>query len=50
MSDKKEPAWKPLAQVYHAHHFACKTCVAAGQGHGQRCADGASLWARYQKA
>lgn len=50
MSDKKEPAWKPLAQAYNAHHFACQACIAAGLGYGQRCTDGASLWARYQKA
>lgn len=50
MTDKNEPAWKALAQAYNAHHFACPVCIAAGQGYGQRCADGAKLWTRYQKA
>jgi len=32
------PAWKPLAESYHAHHFHCPTCIAAGQWRGLRCA------------
>jgi hypothetical protein len=31
--------WKELAAAYHAHHFNCPTCIAAGRGsrYGQRC-------------
>ena len=45
-----EPAidWQPLAAAYHRHHFACKTCIGAGQGRGLRCGTGVSLWAAYQ--
>ena len=43
-------AWRELAQAYHAHHFACKTCIAAGQGRGLRCGCGAALWTKYQEA
>lgn len=32
---------------YLLHHWTCKTCCAAGQGRGQRCAAGAALWAAY---
>ena len=42
--------WQALADAYHAHHFACPTCIAAGGGHGQRCASGAELWINYQGA
>ena len=41
-------AWRELAQEYHRHHFACKTCCAAGQSRGLRCGVGASLWTNYQ--
>ena len=42
--------WKKLAAAYHAHHFHCPTCIAAGRGssYGQRCADGAPLWTHFQ--
>ena len=40
--------WRPLAQAYHAHHFGCPVCVAAGLGYGLRCGAGAALWATYQ--
>ena len=40
--------WRPLASAYHAHHFNCKTCIAAGKGYGLRCGTGASLWTEYQ--
>lgn len=35
-----------LAATYHAHHFNCPTCVAAGRGarYGQRCSVGIALW------
>ena len=42
--------WKPLALVYHAHHFGCSTCIAAGRGavYGLRCSTSAALWTSYQ--
>ena len=38
--------WKELAAAYHAHHFNCPTCIAAGFGsrYGQRCGAGMALW------
>lgn len=32
--------------AYHAHHFNCSTCIAAGRGsrYGQRCGVGMALW------
>lgn len=38
------------AQAYHAHHFQCQQCIAAGRGeqYGQRCTDGLALWKAYQ--
>jgi len=46
-----DPAkWRELAQAYHLHHFACRTCIAAGQGRGLRCGLGASLWFIYEAA
>lgn len=40
------------AQVYHAHHFHCHTCIAAGRGsrYGRRCAVGLALWHTYTGA
>ena len=45
-------AWRELAQAYHAHHFGCSTCIAAGRGavYGLRCGTGAALWNAYQNA
>lgn len=40
--------WRPLAKSYQAHANNCPQCVAGGQGRGQRCAAGASLWQTYQ--
>ena len=42
-------AWKELAAAYHAHHFNCPTCIAAGRGsrYGQRCGTGMALWRAY---
>jgi hypothetical protein len=42
-------AWRELAQAYHAHHFKCHTCQAAGRGamYGKRCGTGAALWIEY---
>ena len=41
--------WKERAAVYHAHHFNCATCIAAGLGsrYGQRCSAGMALWQTY---
>ena len=41
--------WKELAAAYHAHHFNCPTCIAAGLGsrYGQRCGAGTALWHSY---
>ena len=41
--------WKELAAAYHAHHFNCPTCIAAGLGsrYGQRCGAGMALWHSY---
>ena len=41
--------WKELAAAYHAHHFNCTTCIAAGLGsrYGQRCGVGKALWRVY---
>jgi hypothetical protein len=41
--------WKELAAAYHAHHFNCPTCIAAGRGsrYGQRCGVGVALWRAY---
>lgn len=29
---------------YHAHHFGCAKCIAAGRGYGTRCTTGLRLW------
>lgn len=41
--------WKELTAAYHAHHFNCPTCIAAGLGsrYGQRCGAGMALWRAY---
>jgi len=41
--------WKELAAAYHAHHFNCPVCIAAGRGsrYGQRCGTGMALWRAY---
>ena len=41
--------WKERAAAYHAHHFNCATCIAAGLGsrYGQRCSAGMALWQAY---
>lgn len=38
--------WHELAAAYHAHHFNCVTCQAAGRGkqYGLRCGTGSALW------
>jgi len=45
LSDTEQTA----ARVYHAHHFNCHTCVAAGRGnrYDNRCALGLALWNTY---
>ena len=47
-SDRAQSA----AQAYHAHHFSCQTCIAAGRGirYGRRCAVGLALWHAYTGA
>ncbi len=37
--------WRALAAAYHAHHFNCATCIAAGRGrqYGLRCGDRGSI-------
>lgn len=44
--------WRELAAAYHAHHFACITCQAAGRGkqYGLRCGTGSALWAAHSNA
>jgi hypothetical protein len=43
--------WNELAAAYHAHHFNCATCIAAGQGsqYGPRCGAGMALWRAYSE-
>jgi len=45
-------AWRVLSAAYHAHHFTCHVCIAAGRGagYGLRCGAGAALWVAYQDA
>lgn len=40
---------RSAAQAYHAHHFNCQTCIAAGRGerYGRRCETGLALWTTY---
>ena len=44
--------WKELAEAYHAHHFTCHPCIAAGRGnrYGRRCAVGLALWNTYLRS
>ena len=44
-------AWQALAAAYHAHHFSCPACIAAGRGliYGKRCAPGLLLWNAYEE-
>lgn len=44
--------WHELDAAYNAHHFNCRTCIAAGRGtqHGRRCAAGLVLWNEYTEA
>jgi len=39
------------AREYHAHHFNCQVCIAAGRGnrYGERCKVGLALWSNYSK-
>ncbi|MCS6810075.1 MAG: hypothetical protein NZ694_02250 [Tepidimonas sp.] len=39
--------WQTAARAYQRHHWACPTCASAGRGHGDRCPEGARLWAAY---
>jgi hypothetical protein len=42
-------AEQSAAQAYHAHHFNCHTCIAAGRGirYGRPCAVRLALWSNY---
>lgn len=42
-------AWKTPADSYHAHHFNCPACIAAGRSpeYGMRCELGLRLWNAY---
>ena len=42
-------AEQSAAQAYHAHHFNCHQCIAAGRGirYGRRCIVGLALWSDY---
>ena len=44
------PSMREAHDAYLAHHWRCPTCSAAGQGYGQRCAEGAQLWDAYNDA
>ncbi|QBR40565.1 hypothetical protein EHF36_07940 [Kerstersia gyiorum] len=35
---------------YYGHHLACRHCIAAGRGYGQRCEIGQQLWNALQTA
>lgn len=48
--DAPNEDWRTLDRAYQLHHFACKTCCAAGQGRGLRCGTGAALWTEYSDA
>lgn len=41
---------RSAAKDYHAHHFRCAACIAAGRGmqYGKRCELGAARWSAYQ--
>ena len=45
-------AEQSAAQAYHAHHFNCYTCIAAGRGirYDRRCAVGLAMWLTYTGA
>ena len=45
-------AEQSAAQAYHAHHFNCHTCIAAGRGirYDRRCAVGLAMWLKYTGA
>lgn len=42
--------WHAADQAYQLHVAHCPQCRSAGQGHGQRCGSGATLWRAYQDA
>jgi hypothetical protein len=45
-------AEQSAAKAYHAHHFNCHTCIAAGRGirYDRRCAVGLAMWLTYTEA
>lgn len=42
--------WREAARAAQQHQMACRQCAAAGQGYGQRCEQGRSLWDAYRAA
>jgi hypothetical protein len=44
------PSIREAHEAYMLHHWRCPTCCAAGQGCGQRCAEGARAWDAYSEA
>ncbi|TAN26039.1 MAG: hypothetical protein EPN31_14055 [Castellaniella sp.] len=43
--------WRPLADAYYRHHFACGQCIAAGMNPDlRRCDAGMELWTAYRLA
>lgn len=47
LSMVQRPLAHAAAKGYHAHHFCCPTCIAAGIGVGSRCQTGKALWLQY---
>ena len=41
--------WRELHNVYIAHHWSCRTCIAGSQGRGMRCGTGSALWRDYMR-
>ena len=44
----KQECWYVLSAAYHAHHFGCRICIAAGKGYCLRCGVGSALWIEYK--
>ncbi len=45
-----DAGWRTASRSYYQHHTICKTCQSAGQGLGERCTIGHTLWAAYESA
>ena len=46
----RTPAEHERIEAYDRHHWTCTTCIRAGRGYGDRCADGARLHAAMRAA